>query len=229
MRLSKHGTRTRSDDVSDPTSDYAHLAEAVIAGNGEVARDLSERLLSGGETARMILDRGLLPGMEVVGARMKTGEMFIPEVLLSARTMQSCLNLLKPHLASGDSGTTGTIVIGTVEGDVHDIGKNLVAMLLEGAGFTVINLGPGISPAQFVAAVREHNPEIIGMSGLLTTTIPKMAETIRALKEAGLREKVKVMVGGAPVTKHFADEIGADGYGANAAAAVDLAKELVRA
>jgi corrinoid protein of di/trimethylamine methyltransferase len=215
--------------VSDPTSDYAHLAEAVIAGNGEVARDLSERLLSGGETARMILDRGLLPGMEVVGARMKTGEMFIPEVLLSARTMQSCLNLLKPHLASGDSGTTGTIVIGTVEGDVHDIGKNLVAMLLEGAGFTVINLGPGISPAQFVAAVREHNPEIIGMSGLLTTTIPKMAETIRALKEAGLREKVKVMVGGAPVTKHFADEIGADGYGANAAAAVDLAKELVRA
>ncbi|MGO8685441.1 MAG: B12-binding domain-containing protein [Thermoleophilia bacterium] len=215
--------------MSDVTSDYAHLAEAVIAGNGEVARELSQHLLAAGETARMILDRGLLPGMEVVGARMKTGEMFIPEVLLSARTMQSCLNLLKPHLASGDSGTTGTIVIGTVEGDVHDIGKNLVAMLLEGAGFTVINLGPGISPAQFVAAVREHNPEIIGMSGLLTTTIPKMAETIRALKEAGLREKVKVMVGGAPVTKHFADEIGSDGYGANAAAAVDLAKELVRA
>ncbi|MGO8685521.1 MAG: B12-binding domain-containing protein [Thermoleophilia bacterium] len=208
--------------------EFAQLAELIIAGNGEAARELSVRLLTGGETARAILDRGLLPGMEVVGARMKTGEMFIPEVLLSARTMQSCLNLLKPHLASGDSGTTGTIVIGTVEGDVHDIGKNLVAMLLEGAGFTVVNLGPGISPAQFVAAVKEHNPEIIGMSGLLTTTIPKMAETIRALKEAGLREKVKVMVGGAPVTKHFADEIGADGYGANAAAAVDLAKELVR-
>lgn len=215
--------------MSDLTSDYAQLAATVIAGDGEAARDLSERLLAAGETARAILDRGLLPGMDVVGARMKTGEMFIPEVLLSARTMQSCLNLLKPHLASGDSGSTGTIVIGTVEGDVHDIGKNLVAMLLEGAGFTVINLGPGISPAQFLAAVKEHKPEIIGMSGLLTTTIPKMAETIRALKEAGLRETVKVMVGGAPVTQHFADEIGADGYGANAAAAVDLAKELVRA
>jgi 5-methyltetrahydrofolate--homocysteine methyltransferase len=215
--------------VSDFTSDYAQLAAAVIAGNGDAARDLSQRLLDGGETARAILDRGLLPGMDVVGTRMKSGEMFIPEVLLSARTMQSCLNLLKPHLASGDSGTTGTIVIGTVEGDVHDIGKNLVAMLLEGAGFTVINLGPGISPAQFLAAVKEHKPEIVGMSGLLTTTIPKMAETIKVLQEAGLRETVKVMVGGAPVTQHFADEIGADGYGANAAAAVDLAKELVRA
>ena len=211
------------------SDDYAQLAELIIAGNGDAARQLTERLLAGGETARTILDRSLLPGMEVVGARMKTGEMFIPEVLLSARTMQSCLNLLKPHLASGDSGTTGTIVIGTVEGDVHDIGKNLVAMLLEGAGFTVVNLGPGISPAQFVAAVREHEPDIIGMSGLLTTTIPKMATTISALKDAGLRETVKVMVGGAPVTRRFADEIGADGYGANAAAAVERAKELVRA
>jgi 5-methyltetrahydrofolate--homocysteine methyltransferase len=209
--------------------EFAQLAELVISGNGDGARQLTERLIAGGDTARTILDRGLLPGMAVVGARMKTGEMFIPEVLLSARIMQSCLSLLKPHLAVGDSGTTGTIVIGTVEGDVHDIGKNLVAMLLEGAGFTVVNLGPGITPQQFVAAVREHKPDIVGMSGLLTTTIPKMAQTISALKDAGLRGTVKVMIGGAPVTQRFADEIGADGYGANAAAAVDRAKELLRA
>jgi 5-methyltetrahydrofolate--homocysteine methyltransferase len=209
------------------SDDYADLAQAVIAGDGPTARALTERLLTSGSSARTILDQGLLPGMDVVGQRMKTGEMFIPEVLLSARTMQGCLDLLKPHLAAGEQAGSGTVVIGTVEGDVHDIGKNLVAMLLEGAGFTVINLGPGISPAQFVTAVQEHQADILGMSGLLTTTIPKMRLTIEALKEAGLREQVKVMVGGAPVTQRFADEIGADAYGANAAAAVEKAKTLV--
>jgi len=142
--------------------------------------------------------------------------------------MQGALELLKPRLAEGDSGNLGTIVIGTVEGDVHDIGKNLVAMMLEGAGFVVINLGTGITPAQFVAAVKENKPELLGMSGLLTTTIPKMGDTVKLLEAEGLREGVKVVCGGAPVTQAFVDSIGADGYGTNAAAAVELAKQLVQ-
>jgi 5-methyltetrahydrofolate--homocysteine methyltransferase len=211
--------------VSD--ADYQRLSELVIAGEMEGARSLTEQLIAQGTPGREILDKGLLPGMEVVGARMKAGECFIPEVLLSARTMQGCLDLIKPHLAAGDSGSAGTILIGTVEGDVHDIGKNLVAMLLEGAGFTVLNLGAQITPAAFLAAVKEHKPHILGMSGLLTTTIPKMADTIKLLSDEGLRASVKVMVGGAPVTQRFADEIGADAYGANAAAAVEKAKGLL--
>jgi corrinoid protein of di/trimethylamine methyltransferase len=209
--------------------DYERLAELVIAGDGQAAKALTQTLIQQGSSAREVLDRGLLPGMEVVGARMKAGEVFIPEVLLSARTMQGCLDLLKPYLAAGDSGSRGTIVMGTVEGDVHDIGKNLTAMMLEGAGFHVVNVGTGISPAAFVAAVQEHQADVLGMSGLLTTTIPKMRVTIEKLKEAGLRERVKVMVGGAPVTQRFADEIGADAYGPNAAAAVEIAKQLVGA
>ena len=165
--------------------------------------------------------------MEVVGARMRSGECFIPEVLLSARTMQACLDLLKPHLAEGESAGLGTVVIGTVEGDLHDIGKNLVAMLLEGAGFTVVNLGTSVTSAQFVAAVKQNKADIVGMSALLTTTLPRMRETIEALKAAGLREQVKVMAGGAPVTAAFVRELGADGYGANAALAVERAKALL--
>ena len=158
---------------------------------------------------------------------MKTGECFIPEVLLSARVMQACLDSLGPHLAEGESSSTGTYVIATVEGDLHDIGKNLVAMMLQGAGWKVINLGTGVTPAQLVAAVKAEKPDIIGMSALLTTTIPKMKETLELLKAEGLRESVKVMVGGAPVTQAFAEEIGADGYGANAGGAVDAAKALL--
>ena len=202
------------------------LASSIIAGDGETAKAITTRLLDEGVTGRVIMDDGLLPGMDTVGARMKAGQCFIPEVLLSARTMQACLELVKPHLAAGDSARRGTIVIGTVEGDVHDIGKNLVAMMLEGAGFSVVNVGTGVTPAQFVAAVTEHDAGIVAMSGLLTTTIPKMGETIALLKEAGLRDTVKVLVGGAPVTESFAEEIGADAYGANAAAAVEQAKQL---
>jgi 5-methyltetrahydrofolate--homocysteine methyltransferase len=165
--------------------------------------------------------------MEVVGERMREGECFIPEVLLSARTMQGALELLRPYMAEGEGAAAGTVVIGTVEGDLHDIGKNLVGMLLQGAGFAVVNLGTGVTAAQFVAAVREHAPQILGMSALLTTTLPHMGETIAALKEAGLRESVKVLVGGAPVTQAWADEVGADGYGANAALAVERAKARV--
>ena len=203
------------------------LKQAIIDGNGDVVNAMTSALLATGASAREILDEALLPGMEVVGTRMREGECFIPEVLLSARCMQGALDILRPHLGEGESAGLGTVVIGTVEGDLHDIGKNLVAMLLQGAGFTVVNLGTGVTAADFVAAAREHAPRIIGMSALLTTTLPHMAETIAALKEAGLREQLKVLVGGAPVTAAWADEIGADGYGANAGMAVERAKELV--
>jgi 5-methyltetrahydrofolate--homocysteine methyltransferase len=202
------------------------LKQAIIDGNEGVATAMTQALLATGASAREILDEALLPGMEVVGARMRDGGCFIPEVLLSARVMQSCLDLLRPHMAAGEEAGGGVVVIGTVEGDLHDIGKNLVGMLLQGAGFEVVNLGTGVTAADFVAAVKEHEAKIIGMSALLTTTLPHMAETIAALKEAGLREQVKVMVGGAPVTAAYADEIGADGYGANAGMAVERAKEL---
>ena len=203
------------------------LKQAIIDGNEGVATAMTQALLASGASAREILDEALLPGMDVVGARMREGECFIPEVLLSARVMQACLDLLRPHMAAGEEAGGGVVVIGTVEGDLHDIGKNLVGMLLQGAGFTVVNLGTGVTAAAFVAAVKEHQPKIVGMSALLTTTLPHMAETLALLKAEGLREQVKVMVGGAPVTAAFADEIGADGYGANAGMAVARAKELV--
>ena len=204
------------------------LRQAIIDGNEGVAAAMTSALLASGSSAREILDDALLPAMETVGERMREGECFIPEVLLSARVMQGCLDLLRPHMAAGEEAGMGCVVIGTVEGDLHDIGKNLVAMLLQGAGFTVVNLGTGVSAEAFVAAAREHGAQILGMSALLTTTLPHMAETIQALKEAGLREQVKVLVGGAPVTAAYADEIGADGYGANAGMAVERAKELMR-
>jgi len=206
---------------------YGKMAELVIAGKGEELNGMVKQALDQGKAAKEIVESGLLPGMDVVGKRMKTGEMFIPEVLLSARTMQAALNILKPFLAEGDVVSAGTVVIGTVEGDLHDIGKNLVAMLLEGAGFKVINLGTGIKPQAFVDAVKEHKPDIVGMSALLTTTMPKMVETIHALQEAGLRDQVKIMAGGAPVTQDFVEKIGGDGYGANAAAAVEKAKGML--
>jgi 5-methyltetrahydrofolate--homocysteine methyltransferase len=207
---------------------FTQLREVVIIGDGGAARRLTAEMLEVGVAPREILEAALLPGMDVVGARMRSGECFIPEVLLSARTMQGALELLKPHLAEGESAGLGTVVIGTVEGDLHDIGKNLVAMMLEGAGFGVVNLGTSVTPERFVAAVKEHRPVILGMSALLTTTLPKMRETIGALREAGLRDSVKVMAGGAPVTLSYAEELGADGYSANAAMAVETAKGLIR-
>jgi len=205
----------------------AQLQQALIAGDAGAVNALTQALLATGASAREILDEALLPGMEVVGERMRSGDCFIPEVLLSARVMRGALDLLRPHMAEGESTSAGTVVIGTVEGDLHDIGKNLVAMLLQGAGFTVVNLGAGVTAAQFVSAVKEHRPQILGMSALLTTTLPHIGETIEALKDEGLRESLKVMVGGAPVTQAWADEVGADGYGANAGMAVERAKGLV--
>ena len=207
-------------------ADFETLKKMIIEGaDGATAE--TQKLIDGGASARDILDQALLPGMDVVGAEMKSGDKFIPEVLLSARTMQACLDLIKPHLAAGETMSLGTVVIGTVEGDMHDIGKNLAAMLLSGAGFEVVNLGKGVTPADFVTAVKENKAAILGMSGLLTTTIPKMPETIAALKAAGLRDSVKVIVGGAPVSVEWANEIGADAYAANASLGVEKCKELV--
>jgi 5-methyltetrahydrofolate--homocysteine methyltransferase len=206
-------------------ADFESLKNMIIAGD-DGATAATQRLLDEGADAREILDGALLPGMDVVGDQMKSGEKFIPEVLLSARTMQACLDLIKPKLGEGGAAL-GTVVIGTVEGDMHDIGKNLAAMLLSGAGFDVFNLGKGITPGEFVAAVKEHDADILGMSGLLTTTIPKMPETIQALKDAGMRDKVKVIVGGAPVSVEWAAEVGADAYAANASLGVEKCKELM--
>ena len=203
------------------------ISQEVIEGNKEELNNLVQRALDEGAKPKDIIDNGLLPGMDVVGQRMKSGEMFIPEVLLSARTMQGAMEMLKPLLVEGEIISLGTVVIGTVEGDLHDIGKNLVAMMLEGAGFKVVNMGASITPQAFVESIKMHEPEIIGLSALLTTTMPKMQKSIEAITEAGLRDKVKIMAGGAPVTQEFVDKIGADAYGSNAADAVEKAKALM--
>jgi len=208
-------------------SHYEEMAKVLIAGNESEVKKLAQEALDNGAEAKDILDNGLLAGMDVVGKRFKAGDMFIPEVLLCARCMHGAMDILKPLLSEGDAAGSGTVVIGTVEGDLHDIGKNLVTMMLQGGGFKVIDLGTNIKPKDFVDAVKEHNPQILGMSALLTTTMPKMEETIEALKEAGIRDQVKIMAGGAPVTQDFVEKIGADAYGANAAAASDKAKQLV--
>jgi corrinoid protein of di/trimethylamine methyltransferase len=204
------------------------MSEVLISGDIEEIKKLTQQGLDEGVSAKEILDKGLLPGMDIVGQRFKACEMFIPEVLRSARTMHAAMGILRPLLSDSDAAGAGTVVMGTVEGDLHDIGKNLVAMMLEGSGFQVVDLGTDVKPADFIAAAKEHKPQILGMSALLTTTMPKMGETVNALKEAGIRDQIKVMAGGAPVTQDFVDEIGADAYGSNATAAVEKAKALKR-
>lgn len=206
---------------------YGKISESLISGNIEEVKKLTQQALSEGAQAQEILNKGLLAGMDVVGQRFKAGEMFIPEVLLSAKAMHSAMDIIRPLLSESDAVGLGTVIIGTVEGDLHDIGKNLVAMMLEGSGFKVIDLGTDVKAKTFVEAIKEHSPNILGMSALLTTTMPKMGETIMALKDAGVRDQVKVMIGGAPVSQAFGDKIGADAYGANAAAAVEKAKALI--
>jgi len=177
---------------------------------------------------REILQGGLVAGMDEVGKDFKAGDIFVPEVLIAARAMHAGMDVLYPLLAKDDVPTMGKCVIGTVKGDLHSIGKNLVKMMLEGAGFQVIDMGTDVSAADFVAAVREHQPELLGLSALLTTTMIEMKTTITALREVGLRDSIKIMVGGAPVTASFAEEIGADAYAPDAATAVDVARSLVR-
>jgi len=206
---------------------FEQMANALIIGDKDGVVKLTQDALEQGVLAKDILDNGLLAGMDIVGKRFKAGDMFIPEVLLCARCMHSAMDIIKPLLSEGDAAGAGTYIIGIVEGDLHDIGKNLVSMMLQGAGFKVIDLGTNITPQQFVEAVKEYNPQVLGMSALLTTTMPKMEETIAALKEAGIRDQVKIMAGGAPVTQDFVDKIGADAYGANAASAVEKAKQIL--
>ena len=205
------------------------IYEAVL--NGDAARADKEvsAQLAAGTPAADILYKACIPAMEEVGRLFEEGEKFVPEMLISARAMQTGMRLLKPHLAGKDIRTLGKVVVGTVQGDLHDIGKNLVAMMLEGSGFEVVDLGTDVSPAKFVDAVRQHEPQVIGMSALLTTTMPSMGVTIEALREAGLRDQVKVMIGGAPITQDFADKIGADGFAPDASSASRKAKSLVRA
>jgi len=203
------------------------LARAVIDGDAERVVELVREMVAGGAPPAEIINNGLIAGMNVVGERFKMGEFFIPEVMMSARAMHAGLELVRPLLAKGEEGGRGTVVICTVKGDVHDIGKNLVAMMLEGAGFRVVDLGTDVSPERMVEAVRSHNADVLALSTLLTTTLHRIPEAIRALEAAGLRGRVRVMVGGAPVTQAFADRAGADGYAPDAALAVDKARELV--
>lgn len=208
---------------------YEQLSTTVIEGNGDNAAKLVQNGLDEGLTPKEILDKGLVVGMGEVGVRFKRGDMFVPEVLMSAEAMQAGLIVLRPHLVSSGVRLIGKIVMGTVKGDLHDIGKNLVGMMCEGAGFEVIDLGFNVDPQRFVGAIKEHQPDIVGLSALLTTTMRAMGYTIKAIEEAGLRQNVKIMVGGAPVDTDFADRIGADGYGSNAVAGQELAKQFMGA
>lgn len=209
--------------------DLGKMADLLIAGKVEDVSNMVQEAIDDGMDSSEVLQGGLIAGMDVVGQRFKACEMFIPEVLRSAKAMSAGMEKLRPLLIESGAKTAGTFVIGTVKGDLHDIGKNLVGMMFEGAGFKVVNLGIDLETQVFVDAVKEHKPDLLGMSALLTTTMPKMGEVINALKEAGIRDQVKVMIGGAPVTEEFAKEIGADLYGANAASSVDKAKEVLAA
>ncbi|MCX6031961.1 MAG: corrinoid protein [Chloroflexi bacterium] len=203
------------------------IYNAVLDGNAPGAEAGVKAALAAGAPAETVLKDGLIAAMAEVGRLFEENEYFVPEMLVSARAMKAGLAYLKPHLAEGSATPAGKVVVGTVKGDLHDIGKNLVAMMLEGSGFQVIDLGTDVTPEKFVNAVKEHKPQVIGMSALLTTTMPSMSGTVKALTEAGLRGQVKVMIGGAPVTDAFARQIGADGYSPDASSAVRLARSLV--
>ncbi|MFP3853209.1 MAG: corrinoid protein [Anaerolineales bacterium] len=203
------------------------LSTAILEGDAEATVKLVQQGLDDGLAPKEILDNGMIVGMNEVGARFKRGDMFVPEVLMSADAMSAGLMLLRPELTKANVKLIGKILLGTVKGDLHDIGKNLVGMMCEGSGFEVINLGFNVPPEAFVEGIKEHKPDIVGMSALLTTTMRSMGQTIKVIEEAGLRDQVKIIVGGAPVDQEFADRIGADGYGSNAVAGSELAKRLV--
>jgi 5-methyltetrahydrofolate--homocysteine methyltransferase len=208
--------------------DYEALATALINGKAPVVRDLTEQALASGEKPQDILNKGLVAGMSVVGEKFKNNEFYVPEVLIAARAMKSAMEVLRPQLAAAGVAPVAKVAIGTVQGDLHDIGKNLVAMMMEGAGFEIIDLGVDVKPDKFVQSAKDQGASVICLSALLTTTMPAMKDTIAALKEAGIRDSVSVMIGGAPVTQNYANEIGADGYSPDAASAVDTAKVLLK-
>jgi len=206
-------------------ADLKALSDAIIKGDQNTSVEITSQALAEGTAAKSVLDDGLIAGMEIVGARFKKNEIYIPEVLIAARAMKMAMKVLEPELVKAGVEPIGKLAIGTVQGDLHDIGKNLVAMMLKGAGFEVVDLGVDVGPEKFIEQVKARNIQLIGMSALLTTTMPGMEKTVTALKDAGL--STKVIVGGAPVTQDYADKIGADGYAADAASAVDMAKSLV--
>ena len=206
---------------------YKELSEAVIKGDIKTAVAETQKLLDAGSNVNDILNKGLITTMDEIGERFSKGLIFVPQMLRSAKVMQECTKLLKPHFQEGDVTSKGKVLIGTVSGDLHDIGKNLVSMMLEGAGFTITDLGVNVTPEKFVEKAKEVKPDIVGMSALLSTTMPAMPETIKALEKAGLRDKVKIMIGGAPVTEKYAQKITADAYASDAGSAVNKAKTLL--
>ena len=209
-------------------STFAELSRAVEGGKRNDAKQLTQALLDQGSKPLEVVEQGLVPGMSAIGEKFKNNEVFVPEMLIAARAMKECMAILEPLLADAGIKPKYTAVIGTVQGDLHDIGKNLVAMMLKGANFGIVDLGTNVPPEKFVAAVKEHNAQLVCLSALLTTTMPAMKTTVQAVRDAGLGF-AKVMVGGAPVTQDFCDEIGADGYSQDAASAVDLALQLAAA
>jgi len=206
---------------------FEDIALGVEKGDDALVGELTQKAVSEGIAATKILDNGLVAGMDVVGEKFKNNEVFIPEVLVSARAMKAGMNIVRPLLAEANVASKGTIVVGTVKGDLHDIGKNIVGMLLEGAGYQVVDLGTDVTREQFMEVVEKQSAGVIGMSALLTTTMTYMKDVIQAVDDAGLRDKVKVIIGGAPITQSYADEIKADGYAPDAASAVDLVKGLL--
>jgi 5-methyltetrahydrofolate--homocysteine methyltransferase len=203
------------------------LAQSVERGQVQKVSGLTQQLLDSGVSPQTVLNDGLIAGMTVVGEKMRSGEMYLPEVLQSASAMHGSLKILKPHLVREGAQSRGKIMVGTVKGDMHDIGKNLVSIMLQGAGFDIVDLGLNVPPQKFVEAITAHQPAILGLSAMLTTTMLNMKTTIEAINAAGLRSNVKVIIGGAPVSQKFADEIGADGYARDAVLAVDKVKQLL--
>ncbi|MBC7333070.1 MAG: corrinoid protein [Actinobacteria bacterium] len=206
---------------------YQDLADAIIRGDNVASKELAQKLVDQGVDPVEILNEGLFPGMDVVGKKFKANEMYIPEVLIAARAMHAAMDVLKPLLTQTGVPTKGVVVLGTVQGDLHDIGKNLVGMMLEGGGFTVVDLGVDVPAERFVEEVKKNKAQILGLSALLTTTMPAMKDVIEAIRANGEAKTTKVMVGGAPLTQEYADSIGADGYAPDASSAVDLANELL--
>jgi 5-methyltetrahydrofolate--homocysteine methyltransferase len=204
-----------------------NIANAIISGKAPDTEKLVQEALDSKISVRDILNQGLIAGMDVVGKKFRNNEFYVPEVLIAARAMKTGMKLLKPRFAEAGVEPIAKLVLGTVKGDLHDIGKNLVSMMLEGAGFEIIDLGVDVTPEKFIAAIKDNKAQVIGMSALLTTTMLNMKTTIESLKTDGIRDQVKIVIGGAPVTQSYADEIGADGYAADAASAVGEVKRLL--
>jgi 5-methyltetrahydrofolate--homocysteine methyltransferase len=217
----------RAGEVNGLEQLYDELKEKIIDGDQGAAKLIVQKLLDGGAAARQIIDTALIPSMDIVGDRFQKQEFFIPELLVASRAMEGCLAMLQPLLAASDVQTAGVVIIGTVKGDLHDIGKNIVAAMLKGAGFKIIDLGIDVDAQKFVSAIKDNKPDLVGLSALLTTTMRSMKETIAAIDSSGFRGSVKIIVGGAPLTQDYANQIGADGFAPDAAQAVKIAKQLI--